>query len=339
MKRVMIVTNSLAGGGAERSMNLVCNELVKRGWPISLVPINSGTSDQVIPMCEVFPLERKWHGTFMNMVVTLWKFNSLVNSWRPDVIVLNCDLPELFGAILFGKHNLVVMEHTSKPWGQRVLLGKIVRRNLKLRKTTWAAVSNHLTIWPSGEKPTAVLQNPVLLPKENETLVTDNDIKRLIFIGRLSHEKRPELALEIAKLTNLKLIIIGDGLMKEELEKKANLESIKATFLGWIENPWLKIRSGDLLIVTSSFEGDGLIVIEGMQKGIPILLSDILDFRRFGLPERNYCQTVEDFIARINEYHEDLYLMTLPENIVSPILVSRSLEVVGDSWEEFLNSI
>ena len=339
MKRVLIVTNSLAGGGAERSMNLICNELIKRGWPISLVPINSGTLDQVIPMCEVFPLERKWNGNIMNTIVALWKFNSVVNSWRPDVIVLNCDLPELFGAMLFGKHNLVAVEHTSKPWGQRLILGRIVRRILKLRKTTWAAVSNHLTIWPLGEKPIGVLQNPVLFPKENKTLVKNNYIKRLIFIGRLSHEKRPELALEIAKLTNLELIIIGDGLMKEEMEKKADIESIKATFLGWIKNPWLNIKSGDLLIVTSSFEGDGLIVIEGMQKGIPMLLSDILDFRRFSLPEKNYCQTVDDFIARINEDHEDLHQLIVPENIVGPILFSRSIVAVGDSWEKFLSSV
>ena len=244
MKRVMIVTNSLSGGGAERSMNLLSNELTKRDWPVSLVPINSGKPDQVVPVCEVFPLDRKWNGSFMNTIVALWKFNKVVSSWQPDVIILNCDLPELFGALLFGKHNLVALEHASQPWGQRKLLGKVVRRILKLRKTTWAAVSTHLTIWPSKDKPNAVLQNSVLLPNEYKTGVIDSEIKRLVFIGRLSHEKRPDLALEIAKLTNLELIIIGDGLMKEELEKKALRESIKALFLGWAKNPWSEIQSG-----------------------------------------------------------------------------------------------
>ena len=36
----MVVTNSLAGGGAERSMNLLVNELASRGMALSLVPIN-----------------------------------------------------------------------------------------------------------------------------------------------------------------------------------------------------------------------------------------------------------------------------------------------------------
>jgi len=335
MKRVMIVTNSLSGGGAERSMNLLSNELTKRGWPVSLVPINSGTQDQVVPECDVFPLERKWSGTFVNTIVALWNFNKIVSSWHPDVIVLNCDLPELFGATLFGKHNLVVLEHTSKPWGQRKILGKIVRRVLRLRKTTWAAVSEHLKIWPTSEKPLAVLQNSVLFPKEIKTQVGESEIRRLIFIGRLSREKRPELAFEIAKIANLELVIIGEGFMKEDLEKKASHESIKVTFLGWVADPWSEIQLGDLLLVTSSFAGDGLIVVEGLAHGVPMLLSDISDLRRFNFPERNYGKDLNSFAAQCENFRHKLHDLRVPEEISNRILEGRSIEIVGTSWENF----
>lgn len=334
----MIVTNSLSGGGAERSMNLISNELTKRAWPVSLVPINSGTPDQVVPVSEVFPLDRKWNGSFMNTVVALWKFNKVVSSWQPDVIVLNCDLPELFGALLIGKHNLVALEHASQPWGQRKILGKIVRRILKSRKTTWAAVSTHLTIWPSKDKPNAVLQNSVLLPNQYKTGVIDSQIKRLVFIGRLSHEKRPDLALEIAKLTNLELILIGDGLMKEDLEKKALRESIKSSFLGWVKNPWSEIQPGDLLVVTSSFEGDGLIVIEGLARGVPILLAGISDLRRFNFPEKHYCNTLECFVDRIAEFENRLRELNIENDAAQVILESRSISKVSDEWIKFLET-
>ena len=337
MRRVMIVTNSLSGGGAERSMNLLSNELTKRGWPVSLVPINSGEPDQVVPVCAVFPLHRKWNGSIKNTVVAFWKFNKLVSSWQPDVIVLNCDLPELFGALLFGKHNLVALEHASQPWGQRKPLGKIVRRILKFRKTTWAAVSTHLTIWPSQDRPNAVLQNSVLLPNKYKSVGTGSEIKRLVLIGRLSHEKRPDLALEIAKLTNLELIIIGDGLMKEELEKKALHESIKISFLGWVKDPWSEIQSGDLLIVTSSFEGDGLTVIEGLAHGVPILLAGISDLRRFNFPERNYAKDLNGFIAQCENFRHKLHDLCVPVDISTRILEGRSIEIIGTSWEGFLD--
>jgi len=336
MWRVMIVTNSLSGGGAERSMNLLANELTKRGWPVSLVPINSGKPDQVVPVCSVFPLNRIWNGSFLNTVVAFWNFNKVVNSWKPDIIVLNCDLPELFGALLFGTHKLVAVEHSSQPWGRRKPLGRIVRRILRFRKTHWAAVSTHLSIWPLRDKPNAVLQNSILLPKEYKLRVTDSAIKRLVFIGRLSQEKRPDLALEIAKLTNLELIIIGDGLMKQELEKKVQHESIQASFLGWVEDPWGEIQPGDLLIVTSSFEGDGLIVIEGLAHKIPMLLSDISDLRRFNLPERNYGKDLNGFVALCENFRYKLHDLRVPEEISNNILDSRSIEIVRTAWENFL---
>lgn len=336
MKRVMIVTNSLSGGGAERSMNLLSNELTKRGWPVLLVPINSGTQDQVVPECDVIPLERKWNGSFVNTIAALWNFNKVVSSWHPDVIVLNCDLPELFGATLFGKHNLIALEHTSKPWGQRKILGKIVRRVLRLRKTTWAAVSTHLSIWPTSEKPLAVLQNSVLFPKEIKTQVGESEIKRLIFIGRLSREKRPELAFEIAKIANLELVIIGEGFMEEDLKKKAGHESIVVTFLGWVEDPWSEVKLGDLLLVTSSFEGDGLIVVEGLAHSVPMLLSDISDLRRFNFPERNYGKDLNGFVAQCENFRHKLHELQVPEEISNRILEGRSIDIVGTSWESFL---
>lgn len=337
MQRMMIVTNSLSGGGAERSMNLLSDELPKRGYSVSLVPINSGTPDQVVPACEVFPLGRKWNGSLTNTIVAYCKLNNIVRSWKPDVIVLNCDLPELFGAMLFGKHNLVALEHTSQPWGKRQALGKIVRRILNLRKTTWVAVSTHLTIWPTKDKPNTVLQNSVLLPKENTTRVISAEIKRLVFIGRLSHEKRPDLALDIAKLANLELILMGDGSMREDLENKALNESIKVSFLGWVEHPWSEIQPGDLLVVTSSFEGDGLVVIEGLAHRMPMLLSNNSDLRRFNFPERNYGEDLNGFVARCENFRHKLQDLCVPADISTRILQSRSIEIIGASWESFLS--
>ncbi len=332
----MVVTNSLSGGGAERSMNLLANELTKRGWPVSIVPINSGTTDQVIPVCSVMPLNRIWNGSFMNTVVAFWKFNKVVRSWKPDIVVLNCDLPELFGALLFGAHKLVVLEHSSQPWGRRKLLGRSVRKILRFRNTHWAAVSTHLNIWPLMDKPDAVLQNSILLPEEYKLKFAEGAIKRLVFIGRLSQEKRPDLALEIAKLTNLELIIIGDGLMKQELEKKVQHESIQASFLGWVKYPWGENQPGDLLIVTSSFEGDGLIVIEGLAHGIPMLLSDIPDLRRFNFPERNYGKDLNGFVALCENFRYKLHDLCVPEEISNSILEGRSIEIVSTAWESFL---
>jgi len=339
MKRVMFVTNSLSGGGAERAANLICNELVKRKWEISLVPINLGAPDSVSLDCEVFPLERKWNGSILNTLQAIWNFNGVVRSWNPEVVILNCDLPELFGALLFSKRKLVVVEHTSKAWRKRVTLGRIVRRFLMLRKTNWAAVSSHLSIWPTGKNPTVVLENSILLPDKRSELSSTGSIKRLAFIGRLSEEKRPEIALEIARITNLEIIIIGDGVMKTELMDKALNGSIKSKFFGWTDEPWTFIHEGDLLIVPSSLEGDGLIVIEGLAQRVPMLLADIQDLRRFNFPEKHYCATLVDYEVAIQKFRNEIEMLIIDEEASRTILGKRSINVVGDTWAEFLNKL
>jgi glycosyltransferase involved in cell wall biosynthesis len=335
----MIVTNSLTGGGAERSMNLVSNELFRRGWPIALVPINSSPADQVIPQCEVFPLERKWRGKTLDTFYAVWKFQRLVRKWRPDFIVLNCDLPELFGAIVHGKHRLIVLEHASYPWSQRSRLGRLVRKILECRNVIWIAVSSHLTIWPKGKKPTCVLQNPLVSLVSSNPHTSGHEIKRLVFIGRLSPEKRPELALEISHLTAIESIFIGDGVMLEGLKWSASKKSISAGFLGHLESPWQEIRTGDLLISSSKSEGDGLVVVEALQRNIPMLLAETPDFRRFGFPDINYCSDAHDFVHRITLHMNKLETLTIPESISHSILSERQLETIGNEWEIFLSQL
>lgn len=343
MKRVMIVTNSLTGGGAERSMNLVSNELTKRGWPIALVPINSSEPDLIAITCKVFSINRQWQGSIFNSLAAIIKFNQIVRFWKPDVIVLNCDLPELFGSLLLSNRKIIAVEHVNRPWIGRLRFGRIVRRILRVRGVTWVAVSAHLTIWPGGSSPTAIMLNslsPVSVTLPTKVQQSKNlELDRVIFIGRLTAQKRPEWILEICSQNGLKAEIIGEGLLLNVLQTQAIERDISVIFSGFAKDPWSQVKSGDLLIVPSEWEGDGLVVIEGLKANIPMLVADIPDFRRFGLPERNYCQTVDDFVTRINDYRNDLYELVVPEDVQNLILASRSLEAVGDSWERFLNSI
>ena len=335
----MFVTNSLTGGGAERSINLVINELFHRGWPVSLVPINSSGPDQVALKCEVFALNRQWRGSPQNTIRALWRFHGVIRLWNPDVIVLNCDLPEMFGALLLSSRKLVVVEHSSIPWVQRVQFGKFVRRILGLKRVTWVSVSSHLDIWPKGRRARAILQNPLQSIGYSENYIDSQRISRLVFIGRFSPEKHPEIALEIGAATGIEVVLIGSGAMQHLLEVEASSRGINSIFRGQVPNPWLEIQAGDLLIVPSSTEGDGLVVLEALQQGVPVLVADIPDFRRFGFFEDNYCNGISDFVSRINEFIDNPAGLKVPVEFANGILYERELSVVGDSWEEFINQL
>ena len=121
------------------------------------------------------------------------------------------------------------------------------------------------------------------------------------------------------------------------MEKRALHESIKASFLGWVKDPWSPVQAGDLLVVTSLFEGDGLIVIEGLAHGIPMLLRDISDLRRFNFPESNYAKDLDAFVLQCENFRQKLQDLCVPGEISTRILKDRSIEQIGALWESFLN--
>ena len=339
MSKVLIVTNSLTGGGAERSMNILANELMYQGLLVGLVPINSGPVDQVRPLCEVMPLSRTWPGGLRDTIIAYLKFVQVIKKWKPDILILNCDLPELFGALLIKSVPLVVVEHTSFPWNKRKRLGLMVRKILLYREANWVAVSSHLETWPNGISFIGVIPNPIDQELERPILENKVALKRIIFIGRLSLEKRPEWLLEIARHVPYPIEIIGDGALREELENSAFREGLSIKFHGQQLRPWDLIDQGDLLVVSSQYEGDGLVLIEAMLHQCPVLVADIPDLRRFNLPERNYCLDPKDFIRTMMNFEKNLDSLVIPDDLCQPELSSRSISSVGKKWVKVLKTL
>jgi glycosyltransferase involved in cell wall biosynthesis len=339
MPRVIIVTNSLTGGGAERSMNLLANELMHQGFTVGLVPINSGPADQINPLCEIMPLNRRWPGGLKDTITAYLKFNQIISKWKPDILILNCDLPELFGALLIESLPLVIVEHTSLPWNKRKRLGLMVRKILSIRGANWVAVSSHLETWPNGISFMNVIPNPIDQELKKPKIENNVKLKRLIFIGRLSLEKRPQWLLEIARQVPYSIEIIGDGVLREELEHSAFKENLSIKFLGQQLRPWDLIDQGDLLVIPSQYEGDGLVLIEAMFHQCPILVADIPDLRRFNLPESNYCLGPEDFISTIVKFAKNLDPLVISSDLCQAELSSRSISSVGKRWAIVLETL
>ena len=340
MRRVMIVTNALSGGGAERSMNLLASELDFRGWPVALVPINAGNSDLVNPTCATFPLNRDSSGSIFSTIRALKNFYKALFNWKPDILILNCDLPELFGCAAIGPISIIGIEHSAIPWIKRRRLGGLVRKVLAFRGVVWVAVSSHLGIWGSKNGPAAVMQNPLgSILDENIDYRRGGTIKRLVFVGRLAEEKNPNIAVSVANVTKLTLEFFGSGQLEESLQKEVQQYKINAIFNGHVKDPWSYLQEGDLLIVPSATEGDGLVILEAFQRGIPLLLADIPDLRRFGLLDKNYCAEINDYIERIDAYRGDISKLCPSVEIVKPILDERSLSTICDDWEELLNGL
>ena len=336
--RVMFVTNSLSGGGAERATNILVNALSDLGIQVSLVAINGGPRDLIEPSCQIFELKRKWQGGLLSVFAAFIKLQRVIWKWKPDYLVLNCDIPEFLGSLSIGSHKLIAVEHATYPWINRLRLGKLTRKILSARKTRWVAVSQHLKIWGIDSLPDISISNALAIPA-TERSKPSGPIKRLNYVGRLSPEKQPLWALEIAKQTGLPVRIFGEGLLKTQLQDFGIKHGVDTQFHGFVSNPWEFFDESDMLVIPSRFEGDGLVLVEALSNRIPFIASDIPDLRRFNLEDKNYALDVERFSSSIIA-NTNLIEYFLPrETVVREILKDREPAAVGYRWSSFLNSL
>ncbi len=101
-----------------------------------------------------------------------------------------------------------------------------------------------------------------------------NEVRRFLYVGRLSPEKNLELLLEAFRaLPNLTLTIIGFGPLEETLKQQAP-ENV--TFLGAVDNAKLPAyyQGLDAFILPSKSETWGLVVEEALNNGCPVIVSD-----------------------------------------------------------------
>lgn len=340
MERIFIVTNSLAGGGAERSMNLVANGLASRGYEVHLVPINAGPEDLVRATTNVMPINRPWKSGIKETFFALIRFRRILKKIRPDILILNCELPELFGAFFSNQCKIIVVEHTSQSWRGRASIGIIVRAILMQKSSNFVGVSENLRMWPARSSIKMVIKNP--LPPEflrlRERSESFEQQRRLIFIGRLSPIKRPDIFLQICEATKLPGLIIGEGTERVAIENWINEKKLSIQLLGNIDNPWLKVNSQDLLIVSSDYEGDGLVVVEGLAHGIPMILRDSSDLRKFGFPDSNYFIDALD-AKTIIQGKASFTSFLVPQDEVEFILKPRNVDEVINHWEHLISGL
>ena len=289
IESICIVVNSAGGGGAEKAMSNLNVALANLKLEVSSIFINEFNAEESAPGIY---LRRKFPPEFLNTLATFFKFARIIRNMRPDVILLNCDLPELFGAFIkFRESIVVVVEHSDRPWESRKILGRVVRLVLRFKGVKWVRVGEHFNCWtvPKGDE--TLIKNAVCAPTlnfESSNVRKETSINRLVFIGRLSSEKNPKFLLTLGHELNLPVLFIGSGKLENELVLVASQLNVDSQFMGFNENPWTSIKPGDLLVVPSLHEGDGLVAIESILANVPLLLSDIPSFRNFLLPEVNY---------------------------------------------------
>lgn len=335
--KTLIVVRQLAGGGAEASMARLQEEFHRRGIEIHIAAINSKMAPDTPGDSQII-----LSTSTSRVTQIIQAFSSLRKLHQREgfqKVILNCELAEFLGVLALPRRTKIfVVEHTSRPWIGRRLVGFVVRLLLALRGARWiTVVSDGLRIWPFNQVAIHI-PNPIEVRKFVEGSSSGILQKEIVYVGRLAPSKRPDLVVKVAADLGLPLHVFGEGEMFERLIEQA--KSHEVHFYGFVPDVWSKISPSWILIFPSLYEGDGMVVLEAALHGNPVLLSDIEDLRRLGLPDRCYFANyvaLRDKLLSLLQNESDLEFRISSEYL-SRIKKARSLEVVGDQWLAALGS-
>lgn len=152
------------------------------------------------------------------------------------------------------------------------------------------------------------LTNSVVQMKEKE----GNDChKKIIFVGRLTYPKRPDLLINVvAKHPDMKLDIVGGGEYLKTL-KETNKDISNINFLGEVKG-FNNYSNYDLFVLVSDSEGLPMSGLEAHTAGIPLVLSNVGGCTELiegnGLLVNNTEQDVERSIISIFDNYDDYLL-------------------------------
>lgn len=287
--KILIVSVSLSGGGAERFASTLINHLDRSNFIPSLCLFKDDITYPLPSDVPVFVLEKRkaWH-----TLRTIKRLRKLIEQIRPHVILSTFELVSRFAGIA------LLGAKTESRWIARIACKPLIHVPLEqLVVNLWSKIAysqadsfvanakklawDFLSYYPSADGRVETIYTPIdfdYIEKQARTandFIVKADKPVIISIGRFEKQKRFDILLDsFALLHNqveAELIICGQGKLKAEIEKRAkrlNLnDSVK--IIDYQNNPYAIMKKASVFVLTSDYEGLPNALIEAQGLGVP----------------------------------------------------------------------
>ena len=301
MKSIYFLTYDLSTGGTEKVVVYLANYFASKNNKVTLLTVFS-TNDLkhiIDPKIEVVSFNQKKISNFILpflSYVKKKKIDCLIsNVWPLTVISSFVFLFKRNAKLLLVDHCVLEEEFRKKNYLFKLFQNisiKIFYRFCDAVVGVSGGVKNDLIT--KGVKPSkiTVIYNP--LPEVEVKQITNqakdvdewlnSSCKKIISVGRLKKEKNiPNLIKAITAYkkrysSEIKVLIVGDGEEKKAIESLVEKEDLRKDIFvpGWMKDPLPYINKADLLVLSSDYEGFGLVIAEALSVGTTVVSTDCI---------------------------------------------------------------
>lgn len=287
--RVLFVSATLGGGGAERFVATVLRQLDRSRFEPRLClfrrDLRYGLPDDV--ELEVLAKERPW-----DIPPAIARLARLVDAARPDVVFSAFAHPNFVtgSALLLCRQRPRWIARISndpargESGAPRLLMRRLYRRAARVLANSSGLAAAFRAAYPGVAARVAVLPNATdfewldamagAAPERTDAGLA------LLSVGRLTRQKRVDLMLEALRRlppeVRAGLTLLGEGPLRGALERRAAALGLAASvrFEGFQANPYAWMARSDLFVLASDYEGLPNAMIEAQGLGLPAVATD-----------------------------------------------------------------
>lgn len=334
--KISIILPSLRGGGAERSMLTLANELAEQNYRVDLILVKKEGAyvDDVYHEVNLIDLNRS------RVIKSIFSLRSYISNNKPDILIsamAHVNVVSVIACRLSGSYTINIAGARNSLNISKGLSGFLKKYLMKwaynqANMVTTVSEDVRIQIVDKLNIPSSKVQtiyNPVVskeligmsLEQPNHDWLSQKNKPVILGVGRLTKQKDfPTLIRafhNVQKVVDCKLIILGEG------EERSNLESLvnelnlknKVSLPGFVDNPFTYMKHSDLFVLSSLWEGLPGVLIQAMACGTPVISTDcpggsreILENGEFGalVPVDDPDQLAKMMVKYLNKLPETL---------------------------------
>ncbi|MDM1066147.1 glycosyltransferase [Myroides odoratimimus] len=291
--RILHLIDSLNIGGAERLLIETIPYLVSHGYTVDVALLNGEKTSfykklETLKECKIISLGFRYYD-----LSYFFKLKKLSKEY--DIIHVHLFPAQYYIGILkylkLIKNKIIFTEHSTSNRRLQSSFFRIIERPICGQYDTIICITNEvkkvlLNYSIVKEDRIVIIENGVNLKKIRSSKGLDrkdfgysiSDVLLIKVAGFRREKDQDTVITSLVKLPiNYKLVLVGDGERRSQLEhlvKELKLDD-RIVFLGVRDDVYDLMKMCDIVVLSSHWEGFGLVAVEAMASGIPLIASNV----------------------------------------------------------------
>jgi len=346
--KILYVITGLSQGGAERVVCDLADEMFVRGHIVKIAYLTGEVLTK--PMHQEIDLIKVGLKKLVSLPIAYLKLANIIKIYQPDIVhahMVHANILTRLVRLVIPIDKLICTAHSNNEGGT---LRMLTYRTTHKLATVTTNVSQQAT--RAFESKHAVplngmrtIYNGINLNKFNydptarytliKELKIDDSCKLILAVGRFTEAKDYLNLIRVIHLLkkevdySFKLLIAGDGLLREQIENMISELQLQnqVILLGRRDDIPKLMSAADLFVLSSKFEGFGLVVAEAMACKCLVVATDcggvteVLDNKEFLVATEN----ADELKSKIK------YALSI-SHIYKNIVIQRNLKHVQDNF-------